>query len=93
MAAYTGQLVKHAERAFEAATARDRSAFNAAMTDLYETYKQVNVTMDTMWLWSRPIDCKFCPVARCSRRGGTDSGHASQTSSSAHSSLALDLPR
>lgn len=56
MVAHTGKLVDSVEGVLDAATAQSQEGFTKAMTSLYETYKEINKTMDTMWGWSRPID-------------------------------------
>lgn len=56
MVAYTGQLVTAAEETLASAAKGDREAFNSGLVALNSAYTQINLTMDTMWGWSRPID-------------------------------------
>ncbi|ORY88758.1 hypothetical protein BCR35DRAFT_301080 [Leucosporidium creatinivorum] len=56
MVAHSGQVVHYTENVLEAANAGDRKAFNVAMRGLLSTYEKINVAMDTMWSWSRPVD-------------------------------------
>lgn len=61
MVAFTGRAVSGAEKVLKAAQEGDIGAFNQGMKDLVDVYRKINLTMDTMWSWSRPVDyLKVC---------------------------------
>ncbi|KAF8581757.1 hypothetical protein K439DRAFT_1635926 [Ramaria rubella] len=56
MVAHSGKLVSAAEDALAAAATFNRPAFDDALSRLYESYKTINVSMETMWGRSKPAD-------------------------------------
>lgn len=49
MVRYSGDLVKNTRAVLDAASWKDRFAFNDALRELHETSVKINQTMDTMW--------------------------------------------
>ncbi|RUS20334.1 hypothetical protein BC937DRAFT_95472 [Endogone sp. FLAS-F59071] len=56
MVAYSGDLIQHATDSLDAASRRDRLAFNRAMKCLNDTYELINSEMEFMWSRSEPGD-------------------------------------
>lgn len=56
MVAHSGKLVSAAEDTLLAAANKTRESFNDALERLYESYKTINLSMDTMWGRSKPAD-------------------------------------
>ncbi|SGY46485.1 BQ5605_C001g00439 [Microbotryum silenes-dioicae] len=56
MVAHTGRVVAAAEDVLKASQTGDHKAFQSAMGDLLATYEKIQVAMESMWSWSRPVD-------------------------------------
>ncbi|KDQ21352.1 hypothetical protein BOTBODRAFT_150132 [Botryobasidium botryosum FD-172 SS1] len=56
MVANSGKLISAAEDCISAAATKNRSEFNAALTQLYSAYQAINQSMETMWGRSKPAD-------------------------------------
>lgn len=56
MVAHSGAAISGIEDVMTAARFKDRLGFNASMSNLLDTYRKINIAMENMWSWSRPVD-------------------------------------
>jgi indoleamine 2,3-dioxygenase len=56
MVSHSGKQVKHTVGALEALSQGDRDAFNEELRGILNALKNINETMDTMWMHSTPGD-------------------------------------
>jgi len=54
--AHSGKLISAAEDCISAATSNQRHKFNGSLEQLYNAYRAINRSMETMWGRSKPAD-------------------------------------